>query len=59
MKLRRNKLNIILTSKRKINDNEKNKRIEIDNKIKSIENFSIPSDFQFKVYKYYENVIFL
>ena len=59
MKLRRNKLNIILTSKRKTTDIEKSKRIETDNKMKSIENISIPSDFQFKVHKFYENVIFL
>ena len=59
MKLRRNKLNIILTSKRKATDIEKSKKTETENKTKSIENISIPSDFQFKIHKYYENVIFL
>ena len=59
MKLRRNKLNIILTSKRKTTDIEKNKKIETENKKKSIEKISIPSDIQFKIHKYYENVIFL
>ena len=33
--------------------------MEIEKKKKKIEDILIPSDFQLKVYKYYENVIFL
>ncbi len=33
--------------------------MEIENKPKILQSIPIPSDFQFKTYKYYENVIFL
>ena len=59
IKLRRHKINTILFSKRKINESKSDKIMEIEVKPKKIEDILIPSDFQLKVYKYYENVIFL
>ena len=34
-------------------------RAPIKNKKNKLDNFAIPTDFQFRTYKYYENVIFL
>ena len=57
--MRQNKINTILLSKRKIIDLEQNEKRNIEISNKKSDNFSIPTDFQFKIFKYYENVIFL
>ena len=57
--MRQNKINSILNNKRKIIDINNAKRIEFEKNIKKLENITIPNDFQFKAYKYYESVVFL
>ena len=57
--MRQNKINTILLSKRKIIDLEQNEKRNIEISGKKSDNFSVPTDFQFKIFKYYENVIFL
>ena len=59
MKLRRNTINNILFNKRRISDSENKTRPVVETKINKLEDFAIPTDFQFRTYKYYENVIFL
>ncbi len=59
MKLRRNTINNILFNKRRISDSENKTRPVVEKKINKLEDFTIPTDFQFRTYKYYENVIFL
>ncbi len=59
IELRQNRINNILFTKRKIKEYENERRIELEKKIKKLENIVIPDDFQLKSYKYYESVVFL
>ena len=59
IELRQNRINNILFTKRKIKEYENERRIELEKKIKKLENIVIPDDFQLKAYKYYESVVFL
>ena len=60
LKLRRSKINNILLSKRIKSEVENHIKIELENKNKNktTENIRIPTDFQFKIHKYYDNVLF-
>ena len=57
--MRHRRINNLLFNKRKINECEKTKNEEFEKQYKKLENYVIPSDFQFKTYKYFENVIFI
>ena len=57
--MRQNRINNILFTKRKIKEYENERRVELEKKIKKLENIVIPDDFQLKSYKYYESVVFL